>query len=107
MADTYDMTIDQGASFSLSFVLENTNLSAYAARAQGRTTHDSPTIAITFTGSISYASPHSTVTLSLTSTQTAALTAPSYGVYDVEYFLGATVVRLVQGRYSITPEVTR
>jgi len=107
MAEIYDITIDQGATFSLSFIVENTNIAAYAARAQGRSTHDSATIAITFTASISYASPNSTVTLSLTSTQTAALTAPSYGVYDVEYFLSPTVVRLVQGKYTVSPEVTR
>jgi hypothetical protein len=107
MADIYDLIIDQGATFSLPFVIEGINLTGYSARSQGRSTHASNTIAITFTATVSYSSPNSTILLSLTATQTAALVAPSTGVYDVEYFLGATVVRVVQGKYTITPEVTR
>jgi hypothetical protein len=35
------------------------------------------------------------------------LTAPSSGVFDVEYFFGAFVGRGVEGSYTVTPEVTR
>ena len=107
MAANEDIVIEQGATFEKVFTIESTNLSSYAARAQGRTSHASGTIAITFTAVIAYSSPNSTITLSLTATQTAALTAPSCGVFDVEAFVGATVIREVEGSYTVTPEVTR
>lgn len=107
MAENYDIVIEQGATFSKAFTVSSTNLSTYAARAQGRTSHASSTIAITFTTAIAYSSPNSTITLSLTAAETAALTAPSSGVFDVEYFLSAVVGRAVEGSYTVTPEVTR
>jgi len=107
MAANEDIVIEQGATFEKSFTIENTNLSSYLARAQGRTSHASGTIAITFTAAITYLAPNSTITLSLTASQTAALTAPSCGVFDVEAYVGATVIREVEGSYTITPEVTR
>jgi hypothetical protein len=58
---------------------------------------------------IAYSLPNSTITVSLTATQTTALTAPSNGVYDVEYVSssGTVVTRILEGTYTITPEVTR
>jgi hypothetical protein len=46
------------------------------------------------------------VTLSLTATQTAALTAGRY-VYDVELTIGSTVSRVIEGIVTVTPEVTK
>jgi hypothetical protein len=48
-----------------------------------------------------------TIVITLTATQTAALTAGNY-VYDLELVSGAGVVtRLVQGNVTVTAEITR
>jgi len=109
MAGNYDMVIEQGATFSLPITVTGIDLTLYSARAQGRTTHASPDKAITFTTAIAYSSPDSIITISQTATQTTALIAPSSGVYDVEYVSGSGIVvtRILQGTYTITPEVTR
>tara|TARA_S200002703_G_scaffold157530_1_gene165612 strand:- start:671 stop:820 length:150 start_codon:yes stop_codon:yes gene_type:complete len=47
--------------------------------------------------------------ISLTATQTAALTAPVKGVYDIELTTTSSglVERVIEGTFEITPEVTR
>jgi hypothetical protein len=102
-----DIIIEQGATFEETFTITGIDLSTFSARAQGRTTHASTTTAITFVAVTAYTPPNSTITISLTATQTTALTAPSSGVFDVEYFFGAFVGRGVEGSYTVTPEVTR
>jgi hypothetical protein len=109
MAGNYDILIEQGATFSLAITVTGIDLTLYSARGQGRTTHESPDKAFTLSTAIAYSSPNSTITVSLTATQTTALTAPSSGVYDVEYVSssGLVVTRILEGSYRITPEVTR
>ena len=109
MAGNYDIVIEQGATFSLAITVTGIDLTTYTARGQGRTTHASPDKSFTLSTAIAYALPNSTITVSLTATQTTALTGPSNGVYDVEYVSssGTVVTRILEGTYTITPEVTR
>ena len=109
MAGNYDIVIEQGATFSLAITVTGIDLTTYTARGQGRTTHASADKAFTLSTAIAYSLPNSTITVSLTATQTTALTGPSNGVYDVEYVSssGTVVTRILEGTYTITPEVTR
>ena len=109
MAGNYDIVLEQGATFSLAITVTGIDLTTYTARGQGRTTHASPDKAFTLSTAIAYSLPNSTITVSLTATQTTALTGPSNGVYDVEYVSssGTVVTRILEGTYTITPEVTR
>ena len=57
--------------------------------------------------SISLGGAAGTITLTISATDTAALSAPQNGVYDLELVSGSTVTRLVQGTFLVTPEATR
>lgn len=112
MAASYDITIDQGATFTIGVQVNGINLTGYTARMKGRPSHPSSTVIFDLaTGGtgivISYSSPDSLITITMTATQTAAMTAPAVGVYDLEYVTGSVVTRIIEGAYKITPEVTR
>jgi hypothetical protein len=78
---------------------------------QGRTTHASSDKVINLTtGSGISITPatDSVITITISATATAAISAPSYGVYDLEIeSVSGVVTRLLQGTYQVTPEVTR
>lgn len=110
MAVILNLTIDQGATFSKTFTIYATdttvlNLTGYTIRGEMRKAYAAST-SQEFT--ISCPEPTTgVVTISLTATQTAALTAGKY-VYDVETSSPAgTVSRTLQGNATVTPEVTR
>jgi hypothetical protein len=112
MAANYDITIEQGATFAFSITVTGVNLSGYAAAMQGRTTHSATTTAFALTstpaaGLTITPGTNSVIAVALTATQTAALAAPSEGVYDLEYSIGGVVTRILEGTYRVTPEVTR
>ncbi len=109
-AAKFDLIIDQGSDFQINIAIEEDgnpmNLSSYTARASMRARVESATD-VDFTTSIN----SSTVTIQMTHTATAAITAGSY-VYDVEIFTGnagaeTSVTRILQGKATVTPEVTR
>lgn len=111
MSANYDLTIEQGATFTFTLTVTGVNLTGYTARMQGRTSHaatatvfnlSSPSTGITVTPGT-----NSTVAVTLTAAQTALLTAPLEGVYDLEVASGALVDRLLEGTFRVTPEVTR
>lgn len=110
-AGKYDLTIDQGSDFEISIAIEEDGSpmdgTNYYARASLRSKIESAT-STNFTASITTGG---VVTISLTNSETAAMTAGSY-VYDVEIFQGTApnetlVTRILQGKASVTPEVTR
>jgi hypothetical protein len=111
MAANYDITIEQGATFTFSVTVTALNLTGYSARMQGRTTHASADKVINLTsGSGITITPatDSVILITMSAAVTAAIAAPSYGVYDLEIESGSGVVtRLLQGTYQVTPEVTR
>lgn len=110
-----DLTIAQGATYSqvinwktgspAAFV----NTAGYTARMQLRTSYSaaSVTLELTTTNSRISLTNAGVITLSLTATETAALTAGRY-VFDLELVSsGGQVTRLLEGICTVTPEVTR
>lgn len=103
--------IKQGATFTLNCALTSTAstssafvLTGYSIRAKMRERY-SATPPVNFTASI-ISSTGGQVRLSLSSTETAALTEGVY-VYDAEvYTTGLTVFRFLEGKALVTPEVT-
>jgi hypothetical protein len=115
MSNRYDLTINQGETLSLSAVWKDSagdliNLNGYTAAMTLRTAYaDSGTVLYlsTSNGGISLAAA-GTVTITAAATATAALSAPGFGVYDLELRSGGSAVtRLLEGGYVVTPEVTR
>lgn len=114
-AGIYNMTIEQGATFHKVFTVVDpvtgtpANYTGFTARMQIRREVDSTTAAIDLTtenGRITLGGVLGTVTLDLTAAETASLTRG--GVYDIELISSAGVVeRLLQGRVTLDPEVTR
>lgn len=113
-AGTYNIVADQGATFSRTLTWKTdagtlVNLSGYTARMQVRATVDAPTTVLSLTtenGGITLGGALGTIALSVSATSTAALT-PGTFVYDLELVSGSTVTRLVQGTFTVRPEVTR
>lgn len=107
MAQKANITIDQGSTFSSGIDLlddndEPVDVSSYTARGQIRK-HYSSSNAVSFTTTLSNGS----LVISLTATQTAAMSAGRY-VYDLELVDPAnTVMRILEGIVTVTPEVTR
>lgn len=123
MAIKYDLLIDQGATYIKSFTWfdpipvpnplklthgEAKNLSGYSGELQIRENLDDATPALTLTtgnGGISISS--GTVTLRIEASATTAFTF-SAAVYDLELTApDGTVIRLVEGKVKVSPNVTR
>ena len=109
-AGKYDFTLEQGTTFSREITVQDSasamNLTGYTPRMQMRSTHDSSTIALTFTASVSNAA-QGKIQLSATDTLTAAVEEGMY-VYDLEIESSSSgVTRLMEGKITVTPEVTR
>ena len=110
-AGTYNFTLEQGSTFSRQITVQENgtalNLTGYTARMQMRSTHDSSTIALTYTSTIASPASNGKINLSATATQTAAIEEGIY-VYDLEIeSSGGEVTRLMEGQVTVTPEVTR
>lgn len=108
---TYNINIDQGATFTLSLTIKENNaplnLSNYTGgRGQLRSKKESPS-AIDLTVTITDAAAGA-VQVSLTPAETAVLTKGLY-YYDVELFTAAdaVVTRILRGRASVSREITR
>ena len=112
-AGAYDITCEQGATFSRTLTVTDSNgdardLSDYTARMQVRRTTSSSTTLVELTtenGRISLNS-NGEISLSLSATATAALT--DEGVYDLEIEdSSGNVERVVEGSFNLDLEVTR
>jgi hypothetical protein len=115
MAGQYDITIEQGATFTLALTYKDGNnqvvdLTGYTAKMQVRPFARSPKVILERTsqsGKIALGGAAGTVTITATAQETAALT-PGVGVYDIELYSPiSTTVRLLQGDVTISAEVTR
>ncbi len=107
MAQKANITIDQGTTFSSGIDLldgndEPVNVTSYTARGQIRK-HYSSSNSVSFTTTLSNGS----LVISLTANQTANMVAGRY-VYDIELVDPSnTVLRILEGIVTVTPEVTR
>lgn len=114
-AGLYTLTIEQGATLSLVLTYKDSsgnlvNLTGYTARMSLRSTFDAAAAILSLTtenSRISLGGAAGTITLTVSATDTAALTAPQSGVYDLELVSGSTVTRLIQGTFTVTPEATK
>lgn len=113
LAGRYDLTIEQGATFTLDLFYQDgsgaaVDITGYSARMQLRSSVDSSTVALELTtanGRITLDGARGKVTLNIAATDTAGLTGS--GVYDLELVTGSVVQRILEGTYTIVPEVTR
>ena len=110
MAIIANLFIDQGTDFSVTVDVTDTDgsvldLDGYTADAQIRKTYTSSSVSATFGTSIAAAAGQ--VTLTLSDTVTAGLSAGRY-VYDLNIeSSGGQVTRVVEGQAIVTPGVTR
>ncbi|MEY4093945.1 MAG: hypothetical protein RLZZ53_1144 [Acidobacteriota bacterium] len=111
MAARYDITIEQGATFTFDLQVNDTDLTGFTVRMQGRTSHAATSTVFSLTNAsgitVSHQGNHSHIVPLISATATAAFTAPLAGVYDIEYESGGVVTRILEGSFYITPEVTR
>jgi hypothetical protein len=114
-AATYDITIEQGATFRLNLVWRDADnnpvdLTGYVARMQVRSSYSDPEVQLnlsTENGAIVLGDTLGTITITGSATSTDDIKVRA-GVYDVEVQASdGTVTRLVQGKVRISPEVTR
>ena len=123
IAGNYNMLCQQGSSFGRVIALEQPRtpteanpaeyepytLTNHTARMQVRRTIESATPLITLTtenGRISLNGASGLINLSISAVDTAAIT--SSGVYDLEIISSNGLVsRVIQGTFTLSPEVTR
>jgi hypothetical protein len=109
-----DFLIPKGSTFSRTLTWKVSgspvNLTDYTARMQARTSAASSTTVLDMTtgnGKITLGGTAGTITLSLSASETAAITQSTLA-YDLELVsVGGVVTRLVEGQIVLTPEVTR
>ena len=108
----YNISINQGESYNLDATLisasgTNVNLSGYSLRGQARYSYGSTGVLIDLNPTITNATGGN-INVSLTPAQTAGLPT-TIAVYDIESFVSgdSTVNRVLNGLFSISPEVTR
>ena len=112
-AGTYNITMDQGAQWTLTVVYEDSNgnpinLTGYTARMQLRKKFDSTTAVLTLaTGGqgITITGPTGTIAITATDEQTGTIDGGLY-VYDLELDNGGVITRLIQGQVTVSPQVT-
>lgn len=113
-AATTNLIIDQGATWDITFTYKNSSggaidLSTYSAALQLRTSYDaqSPSLSLSSpSAGIVLGGIAGTIKVTASAELTAGLTAGEY-VYDLEVTSGSIVTRLVQGRITVTPQVTK
>ena len=113
MSAKYNITCEQGATFTFQFTVKtgNTawNLTGYSATMTIKTFINSPEPALTAStvdGRIAIVGGTGQVTVTLDDATTAALTASRY-VYDLILDSGSVVTRLLEGKFLVTPSVTQ
>jgi hypothetical protein len=112
---TKDIEIEQGATFTLSFIWKDSNgtpvnLTGYQARMQIRKSvnaPDPPALSLTHTNGIALGGAAGTINVTATASQTSSLTLRT-GVYDLELeSASGTVTRFAEGVVTNSFEVTR
>jgi len=105
-AGEWDLAIEQGATFTQTYTVTDPGWTwdGWTARAQIRAAATDPsTLLLDLTPYLTVAG--ATVQLAIPASATQTLTRT--GVWDLEMVNGATVIRLLQGRATVSLEVTR
>lgn len=108
-AGSHNFVIDQGATTVLQFDYLNDDgtiidLTGYSASCQIRTTADAASPTVTVSPTINTALGR--VTLTLSATNTALLTASTY-VYEIQLTKGSEVISFIKGVITTDPEVVK
>lgn len=114
MAGKYSFVMDQGATWDtqLTWKIAGTpvDLGGYTARMQARSTVDATTTVFSWTsagGQIVLGGAAGTITLNIADSVTSTYADGTY-VYDLEVeSSGGVTTRLLEGTFTIVPEVTR
>lgn len=115
MASTYNILIDQGATYTLALSYKDSagtaiNLTGYTAAMQLRKTVSSATASLSLSSpsaGIVITGATGLINITISSAQTTGL-LPDLYVYDLEITSGAGVVtRLIEGSAVVSAEVTR
>ena len=109
----YNIVCPQGSTFNQEFTYSINDvlvdLTGYTAKMQVREKHTSTTAQLTLTtenGGISLGGALGTFTVNISASDTSALFAKDY-VYDLELISSGTVTRIIEGKFIVTPEVTK
>ena len=112
-AGLYDITIEQGVTFQLNLTWKDSNdaplnLTGYSARMQVRETYDSEDtlVSLTSPGDITLGGALGTILITIQPAVTSILQFVE-GVYDLELVSAGVVTRLLQGKATISREVTK
>lgn len=110
-AANHDIVIDQGTSFVLDIAVKEDSIAKslvnYSARAQMRLTKSASSVVGTFTCTIPTPS-NGVIKMELSPSTSSAIAAGSY-FYDLEIHTAADAIvkRIIEGRVTLTQEVTR
>lgn len=109
----YNFVCPQGATFSkqLTWEIDNipVDLTTYTAKMQVREKYTSPNATVSLTtenGGITLGGEEGTIDIDINATATAGIVAKEY-VYDLELISSSVVTRLIEGKFIVTPEVTK
>jgi hypothetical protein len=109
----YNFVCPQGATFSkqLTWTIDGdpVDLTTFTARMQVREKYTSPKTILnlnTENDGIFLGGTDGTVQIEISATQTSVIVPKEY-VYDLELISSSTVTRLIEGKFKVTPEVTR
>lgn len=111
----YNMVCPQGSTFNkqLTYSIDSVpvDLTGYTGRMQIREKHTSPNAQLalnTDNGGISFVPELGNIYINISAAATSALVAKEY-VYDLELVYGydGTVTRIIEGKFIVTPEVTK
>ena len=109
----YNFICPQGATFSkqLTWTIDDdpVDLTTYEARMQVREKHSSTSTIVSLTtgnGDITLGGIAGTILIEIPAEITKNFVAKDY-VYDLEMVASSVVTRLLEGKFMVTPEVTR
>ena len=111
MSAKYNLVCDQATTFNFQFVIKNDdtpwNLTGYTGVMTIKPFSNSTTttlVASTANGSMVLSGSTGRVTVTFTATETNIM--PSRYIYDLVLTSGATVTRILEGKFIVTPGVT-
>ena len=112
MAERFNIVIDQGSDFIQSYnIIHQTtgnpyDLTGFTIASEMRKQYSDALPTATFTASIATPPTSGSISIALPASGSMGIPADCY-VYDIELTLGSSVVRIVEGKAIVSPEVTK